>query len=342
MSEQPNDPSSPDFGLHGGANGAAPPWRSEFEPSPEPQPVAAVASPEIEVAEPRADEASEAPVVAPFVPLDAPFVPLVAPLMATSEGAGPPNGNNGTASSYLAPEPPPHDKELGLFDHLMELRTRLIRSFIYMGIGTTITWCFGEQISNFFFKPVKTVLLHHGTLVTSGPTEGFMAYFQLSFVFGLIFTAPFVMYEMWAFIEPALTRKERRYTTTLLPFSIMLFVAGCAFGYALSPMFFKFFLGYQPKDTAAFYSLDNTITFQGRIILLFGACFQVPVITIFLNKIGLVSRNWLIEYWRHVVVVIFSVVSIVTPTWDPLTLVICSVPPCLLYVLSLWIIKWLP
>ena len=340
MSEQPNDPSKPDFGGHTGANGSSAPWRSGFEPEAEPVAVG-LASSETEPAQLEAPAPLAPPVMAEMLP---PLgLPVVAPLATPGATGGPPNGTGG--SSYIAPDNPPNDKELGLFDHLMELRTRLIRSFIFMGIGTTVTWCFGEQISAFFSHPITSALSKYGkdaTLVTSGPTEGFMTYFQLSFVFGLIFSAPFVMYEMWAFIEPALTRKERRYTMTLLPFSILLFVAGCVFAYVMSPMFFKFFLSYQPKNVKAFYSLNSSITFLGRIVLMFGACFQVPIITIFLNKIGLVSRTWLIDHWRHVIVAIFAVVSIVTPTWDPLTLVICSIPPCLLYVLSLAIIKWLP
>lgn len=127
----------------------------------------------------------------------------------------------------------------------------------------------------------------------------------------------------------------------LVPFSVILFFAGCALGYAMSPVFFQFFLAFQPPDTIANFSYSKSVALLAKMLLVFGACFKVPVITIFLHKIGLVSRNVLIEYWRHVVVVIFIVVAILTPTWDPLTLTVCAVPPCLLYGLSIWMVKWL-
>lgn len=89
------------------------------------------------------------------------------------------------------------------------------------------------------------------------------------------------------------------------------------------------------------WTYTSVVTLIGKMLLVFGVCFQVPVITIFLNKTGIVSRNLLIEYWRHVVVVIFIAVAVLTPTWDPITLAVCAVPPCVLYALSIWLIKWL-
>jgi sec-independent protein translocase protein TatC len=106
-------------------------------------------------------------------------------------------------------------------------------------------------------------------------------------------------------------------------------------------MFFKFFLQFQPPGTAALWSYSNAATFLAKMLLVFGVSFQVPVIAIFLHKIGAVSRNVMIDYWRHVVVLIFILVAVITPTWDPFTLGAAAAPPCLLYVLSIWLVKWL-
>lgn len=277
---------------------------------------------------------------------ETPPEPLVSLHGAGGDGEPPMNGQSSATASVPPPDSTPvQDKELGLFDHLLELRMRLVRSFIYLGVAMTITWVYSQQISDWFNAPIKEALHRWGTdkstLTLNGPMEGFMVLFNISMWSGIVLAAPLILYEMWAFIEPALTRRERRFTVILVPFSILLFLGGCAFGYCLSIFFYKFFLQYKPVDAAEFFRVTDTVIFQLRILLLFGVCFQVPVVSIFLNKIGIVSREWMIKYWRHVVVVIFAVVSLATPTWDPLTLVACALPPCLLYVLSIWLTKWL-
>jgi sec-independent protein translocase protein TatC len=116
---------------------------------------------------------------------------------------------------------------------------------------------------------------------------------------------------------------------------------GAGLGYVVSPLFFKFFLAFQPAGIAANWDYGQSVLLMAKMLLVFGVTFQVPIIVIFLNKLGLLSRNLLIEYWRHAVVVIFAVVAVLTPTWDPVTLAVCATPPCLLYVLSIWLVKWL-
>ncbi len=237
------------------------------------------------------------------------------------------------------------EAELTLVDHLTELRTRLLYSISAVVLTMILTWNFTTPIQRWFARPILDALRVYGhnnaKLFTPQITDGFMIYFQISLFSALIISMPFVLYQLWRFIEPALTHNERRYTSVLVPFSAGLFLCGCMMGYWLAPLFFKFFLQYQPPDSAAMFDYAHSIILLAKMMLVFGACFQVPVITVFFNKTGIVSRNVMIEYWRHVVVMIFVIVSIITPTWDPITLVIASVPPCLLYIFSLWLIKWL-
>ena len=247
----------------------------------------------------------------------------------------------------------PHDKELGLLEHLTELRQRLLNSIIAVVLMMFLTWHFKEQLQAWFSRPIQQVLASSKVSGTPGvPAQpnimvnnepmGFLnVALQFSFVSALILVMPFVFYQVWRFIEPAMTHSERRYTLILVPFSSALFFMGAGLGFAVSPMFFEFFLAFQPPGVAAFWDYSQCLTLMAKMLLVFGLAFQVPVITIFMAKIGLVTRNILIEYWRHAVVVIFTLVAIATPTWDPMTLTVCAVPPCLLYVLSIWLIKWL-
>jgi sec-independent protein translocase protein TatC len=237
------------------------------------------------------------------------------------------------------------EAELSLIDHLRELRTRLLISIVAVVATMVFTWNFTNPIQEWFSRPIRASLKANGLadaqIVTSQFTDGFMIYFQISLVSALLISMPFVLFQLWRFIEPALTNNEKRYTGVLVPFSTLLFIAGCAMGYSLAPLFFKFFLQYNPPGTAQLFNYQDSILLLAKMMLVFGVCFQVPVVTIFLNKTGIVSRNVMIEHWRHVVIMIFIVVAIITPTWDPVTLIFASLPPCLLYVLSLWMIKWL-
>ena len=231
-----------------------------------------------------------------------------------------------------------------LFSHLAELRARILYSFLAVAVASGITWHFGQTIQTILARPILRSLKASGLtgqLITIEPQEGFYLYFQITLAAAIILAAPVILFQMWRFIEPALTKTERRYSIVLIPFSILLFFSGVALGYVMSPLFFNFFLQFQPPETVANFSYGSSVALLAKMLLVFGACFQVPVVTIFLNKIGIVSRNFLIEYWRHAVVIIFLIVAIITPTWDPLTLIACATPPCLLYVLSIWLVKWL-
>lgn len=242
----------------------------------------------------------------------------------------------------------PSDVAQDLFAHLGELRARILYSVVAVALASIITWHYGRLIQGWLTTPITKALVNSNIpgakdlkLVTISPTDAFYVYFQITLASAVILAAPFVLFQMWRFIEPALTRTERRYSIVLIPFSIILFFAGVALGYFMSPVFFQFFLQFQPPDTIPMLAYGESVALLAKMLLVFGVCFQVPVVTIFLNKVGVVSRNFLIEYWRHAVVVIFIIVAVITPTWDPVTLCACATPPCVLYGLSIWLVKWL-
>jgi sec-independent protein translocase protein TatC len=255
------------------------------------------------------------------------------------------DGNSGSNAEYSGGDDGFSSGMQDLFSHLAELRARILYSVAAVAVASCITWNQGKWIQAFLAQPILRTLRSSGMktsqLVTLDPTEGFYLYFQITLASALLLAAPVVLFQMWRFIEPALTKTERRFTIVLVPFSVLLFFAGVVLGYLMAPIFFEFFVAFQPPESVAMFSYGSSVALLAKMLLVFGVCFQVPVITIFLNKIGVVSRNFLIEYWRHAVVLIFTVVAIITPTWDPVTLCACATPPCLLYVLSIWLVKWL-
>lgn len=259
-------------------------------------------------------------------------------------GSGNSGGDDGSGSDYYNPNrrpDTPKDVELGLMDHLNELRFRLLRCALILIAGMALTWNYSKPLQKWFADPIVEVLKDKGILISTNPTGFFSITVQFSMVSALIIMSPLLFWQAWRFVEPALTNSERRYSMVLVPFSSVLFFLGAGLGYAVSPLFFKFFLAFQPDGVAANWDYHESILLMAKMLLVFGVAFQVPVIVIFLNKLGVLSRNVLIEYWRHAVVIIFIVIAILTPTWDPVTLAVCATPPCLLYVLSIWLVKWL-
>jgi sec-independent protein translocase protein TatC len=257
------------------------------------------------------------------------------PPMETSPEPEPPS-LNGSKNPHT-----PKDVELGLMEHLGELRQRLLYCFLILAFGMTVTWNYALPLQEWFAQPIRDVIKGKGILQSTDPTGFFSITVQFSLVTAIILTAPLLFWQVWRFIEPALTQTERRYSLVIVPFSSVLFFMGAGLGYAVSPLFYKFFLAFQPEGIAANWDYYQSIILMAKMLLVFGVTFQVPVVVIFLNKLGLLSRNVLIEYWRHAVVVIFVVVAVLTPTWDPVTLMVCAGPPCVLYALSIWLVKWL-
>ncbi len=248
---------------------------------------------------------------APLPPLDLPdsnlensdlpdpaTVPELAPLAvaANGSGAGPPDivyPDEMDDDAEPAPKPErdanaPLGVEQDIWSHLGELRMRILHAVVGVLLASMVTWNYGLQISDFFARPIRASLKSShvtGSLVTLDPTEGFLVYFQITIVAAILLSAPWILYQMWRFIEPALTRTERRFSLILLPFSVVLFFSGCALGYGMAPLFFKFFIAFQPPGTIANFGFSRSIALLAKMVLVFGVCFQVPVIIILLHKI---------------------------------------------------------
>lgn len=263
---------------------------------------------------------------------------------ATGDGAVPPTVPPSTMLEQHDENAPLNDHEMGLMEHLGELRTRIMWCVAAITLAMMGTWNYARDLEHWIIRPAIIALKEAkvaSNITVISPTEGFMLQFNISIISAIVITAPFLLFQIWKFIEPAMTRNEKKFTGILVPFSSLLFFMGCGLAYVMSPLFFKFFALFVPPDTLANWSFAETAELLAKMLLVCGVTFQVPVFTIFLNKCGLVKRDVLIEYWRHVVVVIFIVVAIITPTWDPVSLMVCALPPCVLYALSIWLVKWL-
>ncbi len=234
------------------------------------------------------------------------------------------------------------DEQLDLAEHLEELRTRIIRAIIYVAVGCAAGWVLYPQIYHVLMAPLVNPIRAAGGFIRMGMiTEGFMTRFQVSAVAGIIIAVPGVLYELWAFVAPGLTREERRAAAPLLPAALGLFAAGVAVGYFIMPRFVGWMLSpaFVPPGVLKQFDLQRQITFVAKLFLAFGLCFQLPIVLMFLIKANVVSPDFLAARRKEAVIGILIVAAIVTPTWDVITLAILAGPMVLLYEGTIWVAR---
>ncbi len=229
-----------------------------------------------------------------------------------------------------------NEREMPFLEHLEELRWRIIKSLIAIVIGTIIGLIFAKRILNFLIWPT-TQLDTPLTLQVLKVQGMFVVTLEVGFFTGLIISLPAIFYQIWKFISPGLLEHERKYFPQLITSVTVLFLIGVGFAYfAVLPFAIRFFIGMAPASIQANIAIDFYIGFIIRILLLFGIIFELPVLSFFLSKIGILSPQLMKRYRRHAVVLIFVIAAILTPP-DPFTQVLLAVPLIVLYEFSILI-----
>jgi sec-independent protein translocase protein TatC len=227
--------------------------------------------------------------------------------------------------------------------HLEELRRRIVYSVLFILAGFGGCWYWSGQIFAYMQRPIMDALQRHGLeqkLVYLNPTDPFNIYLKIGLMAGIFVSSPFILYQVWSFISPGLYRRERRYALPFMVSTVLLFLAGGAFGYKIVyPATLDFLVGYgmqfQPMITIGEYT-DLFMT----IILGLGIVFEMPILVFFLALFGIVSASWMWSNLRYSILVIFVVAAVITPTTDIMNMCVFSAPMILLYVLSIGV-AWL-
>lgn len=232
------------------------------------------------------------------------------------------------------------EKQLELVEHLTELRARIIRSLLYVAIGTTAGWLFYDFFFNFLSAPVIPYLKKSGSsFLLTGVAEGFTIKLQISLLIGAIIALPLVTWEGWRFVVPGLTRTERRAARLIAPLTMLLFASGVALGYYIMPVGIQWLISQNPPGAKFMPSVTQTLLFILKMYLAFGVVFQMPVVLMFLGKVGIVNSRMLKAYWRQAVVLIAIIAAVVTPSGDAFTMSVMAAPMVVLYVLSIGLVK---
>lgn len=226
------------------------------------------------------------------------------------------------------------DKELSLTQHLGEFRDRLMVASIAVIITTAISFAFTTDIIKLLILPAGEGL----RLASFSPTENFTTYMRVALFTGIALAMPVLLYEIYAYIDPALHAHERRFAITLGPFILLLFAAGMSFCYFLVlPSALKFLLGFASDVFDNQLRASEYIGFVTTFILGMGIVFEMPVLIYALIRVGAVSRSWLAKQRRYFFLISFVVAAVVTPTPDPFNQSIVAIPIYLLFELGLFL-----
>jgi sec-independent protein translocase protein TatC len=232
-----------------------------------------------------------------------------------------------------------HEAEMDLFDHLDELRTRILRMLIYIIVGTCLAWSFSGYVYNFLLAPLQSALGTDSSTVMSDIMQGFFLTMQLSFIAGLILAAPFILGELWGFIKPALTPEEQRPVRYLTPFAALLFFSGIGVAYISLPIIYSWMTSFLPDGTQLLQQVSQAIIFAAKMMLGSGLLFELPVLLLFLSRIGVLTDKILMGYWRHAIVLIFLLAGVFTPSPDPISMLMLALPLTILYGLSILLVR---
>lgn len=233
------------------------------------------------------------------------------------------------------------------WDHLEELRRVLLRCIIVVTLFAILAFCFKDEVFWIIFLPKSPHFLPvifgetpDVQLINTELTRQFVVHMITSFYVGLIVAAPYIIFELYRFISPALYENERRYSTPLVIASYVMFMVGVLFSYfVLFPITFRFLAGYQvDRSVQNLISLESYIDTLTFLSLAMGIVFEIPILSWLLGRMGILHRGQMQQFRRHAIVMILIIAAIITPTSDAITLAVVSLPMYLLYEVSILLV----
>lgn len=233
------------------------------------------------------------------------------------------------------------EARMPLLDHLREARKRVLRSAVAVLVAFTAGWYFYNPIIRTLAKPVCDLQAAQeagasscGALYISGVLGPLDLQIKVALLTGVIVSAPFWLYQLWAFIAPALHRKEKRTSVLFVSAATPFFAMGATLGYYILPVAIKALFGFTPNAISNLVRFDDYLDFVLRVILFVGLAFELPIFLLTFNLIGFLRGKTILKPWRIWVFCIFLAVAALSPTADPLSMVLLSGPLILLYFLA--------
>src|SRR4051794_4597401 len=226
---------------------------------------------------------------------------------------------------------------MSLGDHLRELRNRITISAIAILIGGIVGWIYYNQVINALTKPLRELQRGREGVVNinfAGMTDAFALQLTTSLFVGVIIASPVWLFQIWGFIVPGLTKKEKLVARLFVVAAVPLFLAGCLFAFIMVPKAVAVLLGFTPQGAYNLQDGSQYLNFVLRFIVAFGCAFLLPVFLVALNLVGVISAKAMLKGWRPAVMIILVFAAIMTPTPDAYTMLFLASPMVLLYFAS--------
>ena len=224
-----------------------------------------------------------------------------------------------------------------LTEHLEELRWCLLRSVIAVLLGSTVCYFYSNAIFAFMVAPLRENLQPGQGLIGTSVTEAFFSEMKVAIAAGVLFTCPYIFYQIWRFIAPGMSGGEKRLVLPFVLCATLFFLGGAYFCYRIVlPVAFKYFVDqYDTMGVLPAIRIGEYFTFFFRMVLAFGITFELPVFTFFLVRLGLWNYRLMISSFRYAIIVIFVLAAILTPTPDVINQSLLALPMLVLYVASI-------
>jgi len=229
------------------------------------------------------------------------------------------------------------DVQMPLTAHLEELRWRLIKSLLAIAVAFIATYNLAEFLFTFLTRPLLAINPGPVELIGTGVTEAFFTKLKVSFIAAIFLASPVIFYQAWMFVAPGLYDQEKRYVRPFVFFATVFFVLGAAFCYwVVFPVGYRFFIEeYESIGVSPSIRISEYLSFSARMLLAFGVTFEMPVVTFFLARMGLIHYRTMLAYGRYAVLVIFIVAGVLTPGPDVASQLLMAGPLLVLYALSI-------
>ena len=235
-------------------------------------------------------------------------------------------------------EAPPLDGRMSLMEHLVELRTRLIRCAFAIAIGAALGWVLYNPVYNFLHRPLAELAKNpniNSKNIVLGPLDGFMLRIKMSTYIGIAMAMPYLLWQLWRFISPGLYQNERRYASAFVASATFLFVFGAAIAYFTLPPALGFLTSVGGKNLYYQFTPENYLMLIVYMMLAFGLGFEFPILLVALQMIGVLHPQQLRDFRRFGIVIIFVIAAVITPSADPISLFALAIPMCIFYEISI-------
>jgi sec-independent protein translocase protein TatC len=229
--------------------------------------------------------------------------------------------------------------DMPITEHLIELRRHLIKICAAVLIVFLALVGFSRELYDFLSDPLVAQLPANSTMIATDITSNFMAPIRLTIFVAAFFAMPYILYQIWSFVAPGLYKKEKKVAIPVLLSSIMLFYAGVAFAYfVVLKGVLKFFIVFAPQNVLPMTDIDSYLSFALKLFMVFGLTFEIPVVTLLLILVGIVSIQSLEDKRRYIIVGCFAIAAVVTPP-DGVSMLMLAFPMWLLFELGLFLAK---